>query len=151
MMALDFEKNNEDVRTWGHDAVNLMQATASTMNIQHRSNSSSGSASMSKLIDRYRQKQGSIDLISFRFPRSLIWTQKGAGKGRGGLKGSKWTDKYGNRKSTNSESLGKAGTGGRTEKPFINKVLDGPKGIDELATIVAVNTGDAIMANLFVK
>jgi len=150
-MALDFEKNNNDIRTWGKDVVNKMGATAKTMDVRHRPNSLSKSASVPKLKDRYREKQGSIDRISIRFPRSLIWTMKGAGKGRGGLKGSKWTDKYGNSKSTNPRSLGRAGTGGRTEKPFINNVLDGPRGVDELATIVAINTGDAIVGNMFVK
>jgi hypothetical protein len=150
-MALDFEKNNQDIRNWGADAVNQMQAIGSAMQITHRSDSPSSSASLPKMKDRYRTRQGSIDLVSIKFPRSLIWTMKGAGKGRAGITGSKWTDKYNNTKSTNPNSFGKAGTSGRTAKPFINNVLDGPRGIDELATIVATNTGDAVIANLFVK
>jgi len=150
-MALNFEKNNADIRTWGKDAINQMQASARAMDIIHRADSPSKTASLPRVKDGYREKDGSINRISIKFPRTLIWTQKGAGKGRGGLTGSKWTDKYGNQKSTNPKSLGKAGTGGRKPKPFMNDVLDGPRGIDELATIVATNTGDAIVANLFVK
>ena len=75
----------------------------------------------------------------------------GAGKGRGGSKGSRWVDKYGNSKKTNPESLGKMGTGGRVAKPFINQVLESDKGIDQLATIAAVQIGDAVTGNLFIK
>lgn len=148
---LDLEKNNTDIRTWGKDAVNQMQGAARAMDISHRANSPSKSASLPRLKDSYRENGGSINRISIKFPGTLVYTMKGAGKGMGGIIGSKWTDKYGNSKSTNPKSLGKAGTGGRKEKPFINKVLDGPRGIEELATIVAINTGDAIVANLFVK
>src|SRR3954463_3737789 len=103
-MAIDFEKNNQDIKTWTKDSINRMQATGSGMGIEHRSGSPSSSASLPKLKDQYRLKLGSIQRISIKFPRSLIWTMKGAGKGMGGSKGSRWTDKYGNIKKTNTAS-----------------------------------------------
>ncbi len=96
-------------------------------------------------------KDGGIDQTSIRFPRSLIWTHKGAGKGRAGTSGSKWTDKYGVVKSTRESSKGKMATAGRVAKPFFNDVLDGNAGVEELATIVAEETGDAIINQLFIK
>ena len=85
------------------------------------------------------------------FPRTLIYTHKGAGKGRGGTKGSRWTDKYGNKKTTNPKSFGKMATGGRVAKPFINDALEAPDGVDKLATIAAENLGDVLAGSLFIK
>lgn len=95
-------------------------------------------------------KDSVVSRVAFRFPRSLIWTHKGAGKGRAGKKGSRWVNKFGNTRSTNSDSLGKAGTGARKEKPWFTSVMDAPDGVNRLADIVAEETGDAIVNQLFV-
>lgn len=150
-MALNLDRYNDRIRMWTRDTINRMQARAGAYAIQHRSDSPSKSASIPKLKDKYRMQDGGINQTSIRFPRQLIWTHKGAGKGRGGTKGSKWTDKYGQTKTTRESSKGKMGTGGRVEKPFFNDVLDAPDGVEELATIVAEETGDAIMNQMFIK
>jgi hypothetical protein len=150
-MALNLDRYNTRVREWTKDSVNKMQAKALSYGVEHRSDSPSKGSSVRKLKDRYRQHDGSIDQVSIKFPRSLIWTNKGAGKGRAGIKGSKWTDKYGNTKSTNPKSMGKMGTLGRTTKPFFNDVLDSPSGVNELANIVAEETGDSIINEMFIK
>lgn len=150
-MPLDLTRYNDRIRDWTRDTINRMQAQANAMDIQHRAGSPSPSASMPKLKDKYRISDGGIDQTSIRFPRSLIWTHKGAGKGRGGTVGSKWTDKYGATKTTNDNSKGKMGTAGRKAKPFFNKVIDGANGVEELATIVAEETGDAIINQMFIK
>ncbi len=151
LMKINFEKYNQSVRTWGKDAAVKMRAKGITMGIQHRSDSPSKLASLPKLSDNYRVKDGLVNRVSIKFPRTLIYTHKGAGKGRGGSKGSRWTDKYGNAKKTNPKSFGKMGTGGRSAKPFINTVLDAPGGVEDLATIVAVETGDSIINNMLIK
>ena len=43
------------------------------------------------------------------------------------------------------------GTEGRKEKPFFNTVIDGPNGVEKLATIVAEKTGDTIINNMLIK
>lgn len=96
-------------------------------------------------------RAGIIEVVSFRFPRSLIWPHKGAGKGRGGTKGSVWYDALGIKHSTNPKSFGKMGAGGRVAKPWFNDTMESSAGVDELATIVATTTGDAIVNNLLIK
>lgn len=152
-MALNSEKYNEAVKAWGATARTQLQATGTSLGIEHRSSSPSNGDSLSKIKDKYGQDNtGFINKVIFSsINRSLIYTTYGAGKGRGGLKGSRWIDKLGNRKSTNLASLGKAGTGGRTAKPFIDKTLGGADGIEALADIVAEHQVDAIIDNIYVK
>ena len=90
-------------------------------------------------------------MVGVRFPRQLIWTHRGAGKGHGGFEGSSWVTAMGIRKYTASESLGKMNAGNRREKPFINNYLDGNQGVDQLADIVAEESGDVIVNNLLIK
>lgn len=150
-MIIDLTRRDNRIREWTKDIILKIQARGSMLNISHRTDSPSSGASLPKLKDRYRSRDGAIVQTSIRFPRQLIWTAKGAGKGRGGVKGSRWTDKYGNAKTTDPNSLGKMGTGGRVAKDFFNSVIEGPGGIDELATVVAEETGDAIVNNMFIK
>jgi hypothetical protein len=58
------------------------------MGIEHRSNSPSKGDSLAKLKAKEHYDSGAVDRIGFKMNRSLIWTHKGAGKGRGGSKGS---------------------------------------------------------------
>lgn len=150
-MPLNLDRTNDRIRGWTKDSILKMKAEGRGLSIVHRADSPSKSASLPKIKDRYKLEEGTISRISFAFPRQLIWTHKGAGKGRAGTVGSKWTDKYGSTKSTNPKSHGKMATGGRTAKPFFDRVLDREDGVEELATIVAEETGDAIIGNLFIK
>jgi hypothetical protein len=150
-MALDLDKYNDRVKEWGRDTINRMAAQASAMAVVHRSDSPSKGSSIRKLKDKYRMKDGGVDQVSIKFPRSLIWTHKGAGKGRAGATGSKWTDKYGQTKTTKEASKGKMATLGRKAKPFFDRTLDGPNGVEQLADIVAEETGDVLINNMFIK
>lgn len=152
-MPLKSEAYNEAVRTWGASGKNNLIATGRGMGIQHRENSSSQGESLAKIKDKYGfDKIGFISRVTFStVNRSLIYTSAGAGKGRGGNKGSRWIDRYGNTKRTNPKSLGKAGTAGRQAKPFIIKMLDGTNGVEQLADIVANHQADAIVDTILVK
>jgi len=150
-MALNFEKQNERVIEWGDRTTARFANIGNALGIVHRADSPSSGASLSKIKDKFKYKDGIIEVVSFKFPRSLIWPHKGAGKGMGGNKGSSWVDKYGQRHTTDSKSFGKAGTGNRRAKPWFNQTIEGVKGVDELATIVAEETGDAIVNNLFIR
>jgi hypothetical protein len=150
-MPINLDRYNERVRDWGRNILSQISARAAANSISHRSNSPSSGSSIAKIRDRYRMRAGAIDQVGIKFPRTLIYTHKGAGKGRGGNTGSRWVDKYGATKSTNPASKGKMGSGGRKEKPFFNQALESAAGVEDLATIVAEETGDAIMNKMFIK
>jgi hypothetical protein len=78
--------------------------------------------------------------VGFSFQREGIYIHKGAGRNQGGYGGSKWTDKYGNLKTTNSKSYGKMGTGNRRPIEWFNPVIE--KELPKLADIVAGYSAD---------
>lgn len=148
-MKIDLEKYNQKVSQWTKEVTDKIKATGEVMGIEHRENSPSPKASLPKLRGGTKKADGAIDTISFKFPRILIYTHQGAGKGRGGNKGSKWIDKYGATKETNPKSFGKMGTNGRRAKPFINTAID--RNIDQLGDIVAEELSSAIINKMFIK
>jgi len=152
-MAIDFNEYNEAVKSWGSKGLGLIKSSGRSLNIQHRSNSPSSSDSLNKIKDRYgNDSSGVINRVSFtQINRSLIYTIVGAGKGLGGRKGSRWIDRHGNNKRTASASLGKLGSGSRQPKPFIDAVLDGQQGVEELGDIVANYQADAIIQSVILK
>lgn len=127
-----------------------IKANASRFNIRHRTNSPSPSSSVRKIKSKTSLKEGFVNRVGVSFPRSLIYTHTGSGKGKGGLIGSRWKNKFGETVKTNPRSLGKAGTGGRKAKPFIDEALSGPEGVNKIAEIAAVELGAAISGNLFI-
>ena len=152
MAQLDLQRFNQRIREAGKDILSDIKREADAEGIVHRENSPSKGASIAKMKDKYKQQDGAVNKISYVLNRSLIYTHKGAGKGRGGAKGSSWVNKYGVTKTTKETSKGKAGTGGRKEKPFINKILeqDG-NGIDKIAFIAADELGAAIVNKMLIQ
>lgn len=148
---INFDKQNERVLDWASRTEGSLKGRSSALGITHRANSPSPGASVDKIKAREKYRGGIIEVISFKFPRTLIWTHKGAGKGRGGMKGSVWYDRLGIKHSTDPESLGKMNTGGRQAKPWFNDTIEAPDGVEALATIVAEESGDAIVNNLLIK
>jgi hypothetical protein len=150
-MGLDLDQYNEEVKQWFTEANGLFKNRAGAYGITHRADSPNPSPSIDKFKNRFLIQDGAIVRGSISFPRTLIYVHKGAGKGRGGLKGSRWVDKYGNPQKTNSKSLGKMDSGGRKAKHFINDVLNSDQGIDKLASIAAEHLGDVLAGSLFIK
>lgn len=150
-MPIDLERYNQRVQDWATGFVSDSRAAAQSMGVQHRDGSPSKGPSLSKIKSRVGLRNGVAEKVGVKFPRSLIYTQKGAGKGRGGSKGSRWINKYGNTATTNPRSLGKMGGAGRTAKPFFNNALDAPQGVGTLADIAAEEIGGVIVNNLFIK
>lgn len=150
-MAINFDKQNNRVLDWMIRTENALKGSSNALGISHRANSPSPGSSVAKIKAREKRRGDIIEVLSFKFPRTLIWTHKGAGKGRGGITGSVWYDNLGIRHRTNPDSLGKMGTGGRQAKPWFNNTLEAPTGVEELATIVAEESGDAIVNNLLIK
>lgn len=147
----NIELYNEEVQQWGLTLQSQIRSLALQYGITHRNNSPNSTSSVGAIKVKYRRTAGLISSISIGFRRSLIYPHKGAGKGYGGAKGSRWIDKYGNRKQTNPASLGKAGTGSRQAKPFINDALDGPAGVEDLADIVAERLATTITNTAKIK
>lgn len=151
MAKLDYNQYNDRVKQWGGALRKSFEANAASMGIEHRANSPSQGASIKKMKDRYKENDGAISRISYRVEKALVFTHKGAGRGSGGSVGSKWTDKYGNQKSTNPNSFGKMGTGNRKAKPFINEALESENGMDALAVIAAEELGYEIVNKMQIK
>lgn len=147
----DPDQYNEEVKGWGKNLPDLLRSRAGAYGIRHRENSPSDRSSLNSMGVRYKQSDGLISLVTLRVNRSLIYTHKGAGKGRGGNKGSRWIDKYGTQKKTAASSIGKAATAGRREKPFINDVLEGAQGVTKLADIVAENLATTIVNSAIIQ
>jgi hypothetical protein len=147
-MPLNFDDYNSQVKDWAQTVKRSMQSTGAGMGIQHVSRSPSTGASLQKIRPGFKYGAGAIEIVSFKFPRSLVWTHKGAGKGMGGPSGSTWVDKLGNTKRTNTNSKGKMGTGNRHAKQWFTQPLDAPDGINNLADLVAIHLGATISENI---
>lgn len=94
-----------------------------------------GFSSSKKTAARFRKRDELINRIGFTFPKPVIFREKGAGKGRGGVKGSQWKNSQGQIIKTNPKSLNKMNTGNRRAKPLIDPIIDNYT--DELTEAVA--------------
>lgn len=146
----NFQKYNDAIEVQALKLQADMKQRAASESIRHRKDSPSSGSSVAKLKAKLRQRDGVINRIGYQFPRALIYTHTGSGKGQGGLLGSRWQNKYGQTMRTNPRSLGKAGTGNRKEKPFIDRALIGPEGVGKISEIAAVELGAVVTGNLFV-
>ena len=81
--------------------------------------------------------------VGFSMARHGVYLHEGAGRGFGGLTGSKWTDKYGTLKTTASASEGKMGTGSRKAEPWFNDIIRNNE--EELADILAEYSLDLVL------
>ena len=96
---------------------------------------------------RTGRNSGVVRRIGMNFMRHGYYLEAGAGKGKGGAKGSSWTDATGTRRTTNVNSLNKANTGNRKAKKFIGPTLDKYQVIvaDRAAKIAADGTLDLVL------
>ncbi|MDR1370802.1 MAG: hypothetical protein LBJ72_11865 [Dysgonamonadaceae bacterium] len=137
--SLDSERMNQfnqDVKTWAKKVNKLLRASAQSK--VERDFFLSKSIKPTFGYDKQYAKE--IKRVGFSFQREGIYIHKGAGKGQGGYKGSKWTDSYGQLKETNPESFLKMGTGNRKPIEWFNPVIESQ--IESLADIVAEYSGD---------
>jgi hypothetical protein len=148
---MDLDNYNAEVKLWADNLIAAMRTTAAGMGMQHRPGSPSPGPSLQKFTAREYYDHGAVNRIGIRLPRTLIYPHKGAGKGYGGNKGSTWADKYGEKKTTDPDSLGKMGTGNRKAKPFFNDTLNGPDGTEALGDIAARNLAIAITDHILIK
>jgi hypothetical protein len=148
---MNLELFNTEVANWADQILQQLKTSASKYRIQHRADSPSPGSSVTKMSQRAHYDQGMINRIGIRLPRTLIYPDKGAGKGFGGTNGSSWLDQYGQKKTTNPASLGKMGTGSRIAKPFFQDAMSGPDGIEKLGDIAARSLADVYANNILIK
>jgi hypothetical protein len=146
-----YDELNNDVKEWAGQMAQAVKAAGAGEGVTHRDNSPSRGASLQKIKSKVSFVQDRASKISIGFPRTLIYTTKGAGKGIGGRKGSRWLNAKGEARKTNPKSLNKLGSGNRQVKDFINKALDGPQGVETLGDIVARDMGEIVVNNIFIK
>lgn len=125
MLAVDQQKVNQIILSKTAAAISAFVAEQAKYGMAHSANG------ISKIKAITRKRDGMINKIKFQFKVSGIYREKGAGKGFGGAKGSKWINAKGEQKSTNPNSLNKQGTGSRKAAPWFNPVAE--KIADELA------------------
>lgn len=75
------------------------------------------------LRKRTGKEAGVIRRVGISFERHGYYLEHGAGRGQGGRVGSRWKDPQGRVRTTNTASLGKANSGNRRAKKFIEPTL----------------------------
>lgn len=134
---------NDSVNKWAKKVEDELKASAQS-SFGHRDNASHLQPHLADSIKANVRKDKKFKLetrsIGFSIARHGVHLHRGAGEGYGGFTGSKWTDKYGNIKSTSENSLGKMDTGNRQAVHWFNDVIN--RNIEELIGIVADYTLD---------
>lgn len=125
MLPVDQERVNQIITEKAQKLAPALVAEQAKYGMQHSSNG------IKRVRVDTRKRDGMINKITAKFKRSGIYREKGAGKGYGGAKGSKWINAKGEQKTTNPNSLNKQGTGNRQAAPWFNPVVE--KFADELA------------------
>ena len=130
---------NKGVRNWGIKVEALLKQSAQTRfghedrPISDEFPRLSDSIKLNLRFDKaYKLETRSV---GFSVARHGVYLHEGAGRGYGGLTGSKWTDKYGKIHTTKESSQGRMGTGNRTSEYWFNDIIR--NNMDELADIVA--------------
>jgi hypothetical protein len=141
-------KFNAAVKAWGRKVETELKQSANCRFGHRISNQLSGKfpkLSDSITLNLKFDKQYKLETrsVGFTFARHGVYLESGAGKGSGGLMGSKWTNQYGTLKFTNDMSLNKMGTGERKAEDWFNDILQ--RNTAELADILAEYSLDMVL------
>lgn len=132
------ERFNNAVDRWAKKVESELKASAQS-SFSHRTMATFLQPHLADSIKAnvYKDKKFKLETrsVGFSIARHGVFLHRGAGLGYGGFSGSKWTDKYGNIKSTSEKSLGKMDTGNRQAVHWFNDVIN--RNIKELIGIVA--------------
>ncbi|MBK5720145.1 hypothetical protein JGH11_04590 [Dysgonomonas sp. Marseille-P4677] len=126
------EQFNKDVSGWSINTTRRLKANVRMMVREDRKLSDSINPNV-YYDNKYGVKEA--NRIGFSFVREGIHIHKGAGRGQGGYKGSKWYNQYGEQKTTQLSSLAKMGTGNRKPIEWFDPVID--QELPQLADLVA--------------
>jgi len=113
-------KFNEDVMAWAKNTKAKLKMNIKSLVSQDRS--LSRSLGYRVYYDRKYAKEA--QRIGFSFDREGVYLHKGARRGYGGTKGSKWYTLKGEVRTTNPNSLFKMGTGNSPEIEWFNPIIE---------------------------
>lgn len=152
---LNLDAFNADVRGWGQATLVALKGSAVRVG-------SRGAGTLVRTLKaRYFVRYGEVYGLGFQFPRHGVFAEKGARRGHGGTKGSRWyranlvgKDKNGKPKTggwqrTNPRSFGKMGTGRSPEVPWLNPIIQAR--MDELADKVAGHYAEMALNSILIK
>lgn len=94
-------------------------------------------------VKKDKQHKLEAKSIGFSIARHGVYLQKGASKGHGGFKGSKWLTQKMNWMTTDAKSIGKMDTGSSEAVDWFNSVIN--RHLDELVRIVADYSLDIVV------
>lgn len=141
-------KFNKGVKDWAANVEVLLKDSAEARFSHRLSDQISAefprlSESISTKIRFDKQFKLETKSVGFTLARHGVYLHQGAGRGYGGLTGSKWTDKYGHKKTVSDLSRGRMGTGNRTAEHWFNDIIK--NNMDELADITAEYSLDLVI------
>jgi hypothetical protein len=136
------EAFNGEVRQWGTGWRAALRSSMAGLNIRHTG------AMQRTLAIRYRMQFNQVNSVGASFPRYAVFVEKGASKGFGGQKGSRWRT-GGQSRKTNPKSMGKMGTGKRPAKKWFNPVT--AKHVEKLADIALKHYGNAAINSIGIR
>lgn len=126
------------------NVVLALQAEQNNLGIKHYTSPSGKNVRL-----KFSKKNDIVNRIQFKFKKSMVYVEKGAGRGYAGYKGSSWYSKKGEKHATNPQSLNKMGTSKRIAKPWFNPVIE--KFTDELVSKTAQEFVDISFKKLKIK
>lgn len=120
---MDYDKKlNDDVSKWRKDTESKLKESMDAAGIKHSDKSKSPVAARDALKSAQAKKFGVVNRISFKFPRHLVFVEKGVGRGH-------------------------PISNPREAKPWFNKIVEDQ--MESLADIVAENTADKVVSDSF--
>lgn len=127
----------------------VVEVTADAVTKMRSALSSVGFSSAKKPKASFRKRDDLINRVGFSFPKAAIYRELGAGKGRGGSRGSQWKNKQGQVIKTNPNSRNKMNTGNRRAKPLIDPIINSYT--DDLTAAVANEFVTLSFKNITIK
>jgi hypothetical protein len=122
------EALNDDIKDWTNGTMNDIDQRFDVLDIKHAKNSKSPAAARTLIKSVLAYRNGTINKVSIKFPRHMVFVQKGVGKG------------------TPKEM---AGLTNRQPKDWFNQPVD--EAVERLGDIVAEHAGNRISGSLSIK
>lgn len=134
---------NGDVRTWSSATVEALRSSAANLGVRKTG------LLIKMLKARHRNTLGEISSIQFDLPRYGVYVEKGARRGHGGVKGSRWIGSDGKVHKTDPKSLGKMNTGRSQAKKWFNPVMT--VRVEVLADVLVKHRGDMVINSILIR
>lgn len=128
---VSLRKFNKDVEGWAEESKQALRTSIKSM--VKRDVYLSDSLKANLYYDTKYARE--VNRVGFSFVREGVFIHKGAGRGQGGVIGSRWIDRHGSMKFRDPESAGLQGTGNRKPIRWFDPVIE--RRLPQLADIVS--------------